>query len=96
MVDEYEPFDFGFSLVDEDELEAVQNATAKAVSASSVSSELEGNLDEAKYKLDRLYQMIQPLLMNLAQDPAKEYVLWPDRAAKVQAFKEALDKVYMS
>jgi hypothetical protein len=30
--------------------------------------------------------MIMPLLLNLSKDPSKEYILWPDRAAKIQTF----------
>ena len=37
-------------------------------------------------KLHGLRDMIMPLLNNLAKDPEKQYILWPDRAKKIQAF----------
>ncbi len=88
-------FDFGFTMVDEDELDAVQTATTEAQLLSVSTAEAEGDLAEVRQKLDIMYQMIQPLLMNLAQDPEKEYILWPDRVNKVNTFKEMVDKVYM-
>lgn len=61
-------FDFGFTLVDETELEAVQQATAQIQSVSS-------SVEETQAKLDSLYNAIQPLLNNLKQNPEKEYIL---------------------
>ena len=37
-------------------------------------------------KLQGLRDMIMPLLNNLAADPAKEYILWPNRAEKINQF----------
>lgn len=79
-------FDFGFSLVDENELEVVQQA--KAVITDTVST-----ADELKCKLDKLYSSILPLLNNLMASPEKEYLYWPDRASKVQAFKKKIDQI---
>lgn len=64
-----ELFDFGFTLVDENELEAVQQATAQVQSVSS-------NVEETQQKLDKLFNAIQPLLTNLKANPEKEYILW--------------------
>ena len=47
-------FDFGFTAVDEDELEAVQNATKKAETVS-------GTAQVTQTKLDKLYNAITPL-----------------------------------
>ena len=80
-------FDFGFTAVDEDELEAVQTATKKAESVSTDATAI-------KDKLDGLYNAIIPLLNNLKKNPEKEYILWPDRLTKVEAFEDHLQKIY--
>jgi hypothetical protein len=80
-------FDFGFTAVDESELEAVQalGATAK---------EVETKANTAHNKLDKLYNAIIPLLNNLKKNPEKDYILWPDRLTKVEAFEDHLQKIY--
>lgn len=80
-------FDFGFTAVDEEELEAVQMATKKAESVSTTAT-------AAKIKLDKLYNAITPLLNNLKKNPEKDYILWPDRLSKVEAFEDHLQKIY--
>ena len=80
-------FDFGFTAVDEDELEAVQQAQQTLTETSSTASELEE-------KLDKLYNAIQPLLTNLRANPNKDYIYWPNRLAKVEQFSDHLDKIY--
>jgi len=80
-------FDFGFTAVDEDELEAVQTATKKAESVTTTAT-------AAKTKLDKLYNAIIPLLNNLKKNPEKDYILWPDRLTKVEAFEDHLQKIY--
>ena len=47
-------------------------------------------------KLDRLYNAIQPLLSNLKKNPEKEYILWPNRISRVDAFEDHLRKIYNS
>ena len=80
-------FDFGFTAVDENELEAVHTATKKAETVSSTAETIQE-------KLDKLYNAITPLLNNLKKNPEKEYILWPDRLKKVEAFEEHLTKIY--
>ena len=79
-------FDFGFTAVDENELEAVQKVTADAsiVSASQL---------ETEEKLNKLYNAILPLLTNLKKNPEKEYILWPDRTAKIEAFEDHISEI---
>ena len=82
-------FDFGFTAVDEDELEAVQKVVKKAeVSQTEASS--------AQERLDRLYNAVIPLLNNLKKNPEKEYILWPDRLSNVEAFEDKLTEIYKS
>ena len=82
-----ELFDFGFTLVDENELEAVQQATARVQSVST-------NVEETQEKLDKLFNAIQPLLNNLKQNPEKEYILWPNRLEKIEQFEDHIQKLY--
>ena len=84
-----EDFDFGFSLVDESELEAVQQATTQATTASQTATEMQS-------KIDRLYNMVMPLLNNLQQNPEKEYIYWPNRVDKIELFRDKLQAVYKS
>ena len=82
-------FDFGFTAVDETELEAVQKATAEA-------SEVASTVTTTQEKLDKLYNAITPLLTNLKKNPEKEYILWPNRLAKVEEFEDHIQKIYLN
>jgi|TARA_R110002074_G_scaffold123075_1_gene258311 hypothetical protein len=79
-------FDFGFTAVDENELEAVQKVTSEASSASATAQELED-------KLNKLYNSILPLLSNLKQNPEKEYILWPNRTEKIEQFEDLIREI---
>jgi len=81
-------FDFGFTAVDEAELEAVQQATTQASTVASSNEQLQA-------KIDKLYNSITPLLTNLKKNPEKEYILWPNRLEKVEQFETHLQKIYM-
>ena len=80
-------FDFGFTAVDESELEAVQQATQQV-------SQVATTAETTQERLDNLYNAIVPLLNNLKKNPEKEYILWPDRLAKVEAFETHLQNIY--
>ena len=80
-------FDFGFTAVDEEELQAVQKTQQVAEDAKQASASYQD-------KLDRLYNAIVPLLNNLKKNPEKDYILWPDRLEKVEAFETHLQKIY--
>ncbi len=81
-------FDFGFTAVDEDELSAVQATAQEALDASQAAL-------STQEKLDKLYNAITPLLTNLKANPEKEYILWPNRLAKVEQFETHLQKIYL-
>ena len=82
-------FDFGFTAVDEDELEAVQAVTQKAEASSQTVNQLED-------KIDRLYNAIIPLLTNLKKSPEKGYIYWPNRTSKIEQFETVLQKIIES
>lgn len=80
--------DFGFSLVSEDELrvhEEMLKQQLEQTSTAVVETE-----QQYKNKIDGLMAMIMPLLNNLSKDPQKEYILWPNRVEKIEAFKRKL------
>ena len=85
MTDDF--FDFGFTAVDEQELEAVQKINKKAEASKTEAS-------SAQTKLDKLYNAITPLLNNLKKNPEKEYILWPNRLEKVEQFEDHIQKIY--
>jgi uncharacterized protein Yka (UPF0111/DUF47 family) len=73
-------FDFGFTAVDENELEVVQKASTTAQTATQSVEALES-------KVNDLYNAILPLLANLKKNPEKEYIHWPNRIGKVEEFE---------
>ena len=82
-----ELFDFGFTAVDEDELSAVQQTAALASDAEKLAT-------TTQERLDNLYNAIVPLLNNLKKNPEKDYILWPNRLAKVEQFETHLQTIY--
>ena len=84
-----ELFDFGFTAVDETELNSYQQAEAKVEDA-------EEETLAVSVKIDNLYNAIQPLLNNLKANPEKEYILWPNRLEKVEQFEKFLYDIYKS
>jgi len=80
-------FDFGFTLVDEDELEVVQSAQAEVTHISDETEEL-------KERLDILFNAIQPLLTNLKANPEKEFIMWPNRLDKIEEFETHIQNIY--
>ena len=79
-------FDFGFTAVNENELEAVQQAQQVAKTESSTKGELED-------KLNNLYNAIIPLLTNLKMNPDKDYIYWPNRTEKVEQIEDMIRKI---
>jgi hypothetical protein len=82
-----ELFDFGFTCVDETELTSYQQAEQKVAETSATAEQLQE-------KCDNLYNAIIPLLNNLKQNPEKDYILWPKRLDKVEAFETHLQNIY--
>jgi hypothetical protein len=80
-------FDFGFTAVDEDELQAVQQTAALASDAEQLATTTQD-------RLDKLYNAVIPLLNNLKKNPEKDYILWPNRLEKVEEFESHLQSIY--
>jgi len=83
--------DFGFSAVSEDELKARErDLEARATQQTEQMTLVSKTYEE---KLEALYKLIMPLLVNLQKNPEKEYILWPNRAEKVKEFIAKVDKI---
>lgn len=79
-------FDFGFTAVDENELEAVQQLAQTATSSSAEVQKLQD-------KLSKLHAAVVPLLNNLKANPEKDYIYWPNRTLKIDQFEVVLQKI---
>lgn len=82
-------FDFGFTALDEEELDVVQNATQTATELEGVRAEL----TEAQATIAKLHESILPLLNNLSANPEKSYIYWADRLEKIEQFRDHLQKI---
>ena len=81
-------WDFGFSAVTAEELDAVQELDSKVQTAT-------GEAQELQKRLDTLYKAFLPLLANLKKDAdTKDYIYWKDRAPKIEAFESHLTNIY--
>jgi len=76
-------FDFGFTAVNEDELDSVIEAASK-----------DDTIQSLQVKLDKLYSSILPLITNLKKNTEKDYIYWPNRLEKIEAFETSLKKIY--
>ena len=83
MADDDDMFDFGFTAVNENELEAVQQLSTQVEEATSLED-----------RVNQLYNAITPLLNQLKANPSKEYIYWPNRVEKIEQFEDHLYKVY--
>jgi len=79
-------FDFGFTAVDEDELETVRLAQTKT-------AELETQLQTFDNRAKMLYDTVMPLINNLKSNPEKDYIYWPNRYEKLDAFADRLYQI---
>lgn len=70
------PFDFGFTTANHDELDVYRESVA--------------TVEQADKKSIEMFDAISLLLTNLKANPEKEYILWPDRLAKIEAFEAHL------
>lgn len=86
-------FDFGFSLVDEQELDAVQKVKKEVEETSSTAAQWQAQADEWKEKANLIYSAVMPLLNNLSSNEDKEYIYWPNRSIKIDQFKLKLQQI---
>lgn len=88
-------FDFGFSLVDADELSEVQEVRSELTQTESTANEWMEQSEQWRQKAQSIYAAVIPLLNNLSTEPEKEYIYWPgeDRVSKINAFKLKLNQI---
>jgi hypothetical protein len=79
-------FDFGFTAVDDAELETIQKASSEASDTSKEIIVLED-------RLNKLYNSILPLLSNLKKNPEREYILRPNRTEKIEQFEDLIRQI---
>lgn len=75
-------FDFGFSTVSAEEIPNEKLGTEL--------EQLQAAYDEVLAKNKAIINAIMPLLNNLAKNPENDYILWPNRVAKIEEFKKKL------
>ena len=83
--------DFGFSAVSEDELRSMERQLQQQV----IQTEKQLTLTSKEYKdrMEALYRLIMPLLLNLQKDDSKSYIYWPDRTKKMTEFIDKVNKI---
>lgn len=79
-------FDFGFTAITEDDLHVVESSRNQV-------QDLQKQLEAVDNRAQRLYTAMIPLLNNLRNNPEKEYIYWPDRIAKIDAFENKLKDI---
>jgi len=87
-IDKIEDFDFGFCFTD-DSRETKQQVEQLETARLSDQEQI----DNLTNRLHSLHQAIIPLLDNLCRDPDKPSIHWPDRVAKIDAYKRKLQAI---
>ncbi len=83
-----ESFDFGFTTVSE-----IDFKTRELLAAADA----DVRFAVAQAKVEKIYKMIMPLLLNLKKDADNnEYIYWPDRSTKIDEFITILDNLVNS
>ena len=84
-------FDFGFTAVNEDELDIAQSASQTADELTLAREKLTKLDDELTVASEKL--RIHPLLDNLAKNPEKDYIFWPKRQEKISQFRSFIGEI---
>lgn len=81
-------FDFGFSTITEEELKALGKKELQPL-ADDLAAKLAGEQD----RVTQIYNLFTALLKNLAADPEKHYIYWPNRQGKINEVQKLIDKI---
>lgn len=88
-----EDFDFGFTTLSEDDFKKREEVAAQEAAEQTAKEVSEA----VNNKVQTMYNMIIPLLQNLAKDAdTRDYIYWPKRKDKINAFIKKLDQVVKS
>lgn len=82
LVDD-DAYDFGFSFSDEEEI----------VSTNTEYASLNEQVDDLKQRLQALNKIFMPLLENLAKDPDKPMIKWPNRKEIIEKQMKKLKQI---
>ena len=74
--------DFGFTLVDENEIRKYEQELKQQIDNERVSTQ---------EKLEGLKDLFMPLLNRLSRDPERHYIFWPNRVEKIDDFVKKLE-----
>ena len=77
--------DFGFTAMTFDDISAILEETKNA--------EINSVEEQYKKKIEILKKMMLTLLNNLAANPEKEYIYWPNRVEKIKQQIEKINKI---
>lgn len=92
-------FDFGFSAVSDEELQeqaAIANNQEIQLlkrNHDALVKTLRDEIANQQKKVTDLDKLIKPLLKNLAKDPDKDHIYWPNRAKKLAAFTDKIQNI---
>jgi hypothetical protein len=88
-----EDFDFGFTTLSEDDFKKREEVAAQEAAEQTAKEVSEA----VNNKVQTMYNMIIPLLQNLAKDAdTRDYIYWPKRKEKINSFIKKLDQVVKS
>lgn len=87
-IDQIDDFDFGFSFAEDS-----KNIEQQVNQLETVAAADKQTIDDLQNRLDKLHKSILPLLDNLCRDPDKPSIHWPDRVAKIAAYKKKLKSI---
>lgn len=90
-----ESFDFGFSIVDEAELDVLQEVKTEMAEARSTLAQASAEAETLEARLNKLYNTVQPLLNNLKLNSEKSYIYWPNRLSKIEQFEKLIYDIYI-
>lgn len=82
LVDD-DAYDFGFSFSDEEEI----------ISTNTEYASLNEQVDDLKMRLQALNKIFMPLLENLAKDPDKPMIKWPNRKEIIEKQMKKLKQI---
>jgi hypothetical protein len=82
LVDD-DAYDFGFSFSDEEEI----------VTTNTEYASLNEQVDDLKQRLQALQKIFMPLLENLAKDPDKPMIKWPNRKEIIEKQMKKLKQI---
>jgi len=73
-IDTDDSYDFGFTFANEDDI----------VTTNQEFSSLSDQVNDLKMRLQAVNKIFMPLLENLAKDPDKPMIKWPNRAEMIE------------